>query len=289
MSRALTSARMGLSLGSRGGGQGLGAGRKMGGGGPVEAAAAPRGLPGEGAAPPGSEAESGPSQKLSESVSAASPAPSPEGEPALPSGGRPHSARGGATEKARALPWVAGPRASLGRWGPQAPGAPVTPLRAQCPRLPSTLARVGGGGSRAQGGAARAAQAQAPQHVGATHPKPLAPRETQGPFAPAGLPGKAGGHPGLSGGTRSGPLGGWGLIPSPGHPRGLRPALGCCDSPGPGTATSSSWPAATGLSRVPAPHLPEMAPWFRNGSLPLVICILRVRSFALCKSLDRNR
>lgn len=34
----------------------------------------------------------------------------------------------------------------------------------------------------------------------------------------------------------------------------------------------------------------EMAPWFENDSLlPLLICILRVRSFALCKSLDRNR
>lgn len=33
----------------------------------------------------------------------------------------------------------------------------------------------------------------------------------------------------------------------------------------------------------------EMAPWFQNDSLPLLICILRVRSFALCKSLDRNR
>lgn len=37
-------------------------------------------------------------------------------------------------------------------------------------------------------------------------------------------------------------------------------------------------------------HQFEMAPWFENDSLlPLLICILRVRSFALCKSLDRNR
>lgn len=182
------------------------------------------------------------------------------------------------------------PTDKVGPAPPQAPGTPLKCLRTGAP-----------GGHHFHRALPEQPQAWAPRplpplppHVGARiPPKPQAHGRTED-TPPQQAVRRAGWHAAVSLGRRGAqcphPLGfpgGQGQSPvATGCPGQARRDQGRCDGAG-------RVPAGRDGVKCGPPSLPpislEMAPWFQNDSLPLLICILRVRSFALCKSLDRNR